>query len=611
MQGQTIGGFRIIRELGRGGMGIVYEAEQALPRRHVALKVLPPEFAHSPGVAARFEQEANRMAQLDGHPNIATVYAAGEDNGTAYFAMQLLTGGDLEQRLARQGRFDQREAAQIIAKVAEALDHAHRQGIVHRDVKPPNIMFNAQSEPVVTDFGIAQAADQVRMTMTGMSVCTPEYASPEQVRGNPVDGRSDLYSLGVVLYRMVTGRPLFDGGNAITVATKHISEAPQSPVLWFPGLNGQLQHIIAKCLMKEPSARFGTGADLAQALRGIDWAGPAGTTSDWALDWGMPTAPPPHGSVPGPTVDVPKMAPPAQPRKGPAWPYVVGSIGLAGLIVGIVLMGGGPPGCQKTISGATVPSVLGMSFESAKATLWNRGHLDIQLGEDRHDETYPAGAVCSQHPPAGTKVERGDAIRVVVSKGPPPITVPGIIGMSAGRATETLAQMGLQMQVTGNSSDAPYPTGTVCSQSPTTGTQVERGDVIRVVMSKREVDDSALRAAIANWLDAWQRRDIDAYMACYASDCSIKRTGKPSQGWGTLRAKMASKFAENSFIAISSREPSIEMGDNTAEVSAWQEYNSSTWHDSGTKYLTFVLRDGRWLILRENFAMSSGGKGPR
>ncbi|MCE5237177.1 protein kinase [bacterium] len=273
MLGEAIGGFRIIRELGRGGMGIVYEAEQRSPRRHVALKVLPPELAHNSGVAARFREEANRMAQLDGHPNIATVYAAGEEDGTAYFAMQVLTGGDLEQRMHREGRLEQKEAAEIAANVADALDHAHRQGIIHRDIKPANIMFNAQGEPVVTDFGIAKAADEVRMTLTGMSVCTPEYASPEQVKGNPVDGRSDLYSLGVVLYRMVCGRPLFDCANPMTWALKHISEAPQPPGVWCPQLNAQLQAIILKCLQKEPSDRFANGAEMARALHSIDWAG--------------------------------------------------------------------------------------------------------------------------------------------------------------------------------------------------------------------------------------------------------------------------------------------------------------------------------------------------
>ncbi|MCE5237163.1 protein kinase [bacterium] len=328
MTGQTIGDFRIIRELGRGGMGIVYEAEQALPRRRVALKVLPPELVHNSGVAARFREEANRMAQLDGHPNVATVYAAGEENDTAYFAMQLLTGGDLEQRLHREGRLDQKETAEIAAKVADALDHAHRQGVVHRDIKPANIMFDYRGEPVVTDFGIAKAADEIRMTLTGMSVCTPQYASPEQVKGNPIDGRSDLYALGVVLYQMVCGRPLFDCANPMSWALKHISEVPQPPSMWRPDLNGQLQTIVMKCLQKDPSERFANGADLAQALRGIDWSVVAPSPA-------LSPVPP----QPDPTVLVRPPEVTVGAHRAPRWPYAIAFMGIVGLILGAYLVG--------------------------------------------------------------------------------------------------------------------------------------------------------------------------------------------------------------------------------------------------------------------------------
>lgn len=331
-----LGGFEIRHELGRGGMGIVYEAEQTSPHRRVALKVLPGDLAHSPGVAARFREEANRMAQLDGHPHIATVYAAGEEDGTAYFAMQLLPGGDLEQRLHRESRLDQKEAAEIAASVADALDHAHCQGIIHRDVKPANIMFDDRDKPVVTDFGIAKAADEIRMTLTGMSVCTPQYASPEQVKGNPIDGRSDLYSLGVVLYQMVCGRPLFDCANPMSWAMKHISELPQPPSLWCPDLNGQLQTIIMKCLQKDPSERFANGADLASALRNIPW-----TTA----------APPPATSLvqpqPEPTAVLPHPEPPLGVRRAAKWPYAIASMGIVALVLGAYLVGqadrGTPP----------------------------------------------------------------------------------------------------------------------------------------------------------------------------------------------------------------------------------------------------------------------------
>ncbi|MEN6548767.1 MAG: serine/threonine-protein kinase, partial [Armatimonadia bacterium] len=231
MIGKTIGEFQIIREIGRGGMGIVYEAQQQTPSRRVALKALPPQFASSADVSERFRSEAQKMAALDGHPGVVSVYAAGEDQGTAYFTMQLLSHGTLSDHLARHAPsglpFDQ--VAAIGAQLADALDFAHSRGIIHRDIKPANIMFSAQGQPVITDFGIAKAGDEVRVTLTGMAICTPEYASPEQVKGNPVDGRSDIYSLGVMLYQMVAGGLPFDAGSGLSMAVAHM-ERPPTPL---------------------------------------------------------------------------------------------------------------------------------------------------------------------------------------------------------------------------------------------------------------------------------------------------------------------------------------------------------------------------------------------
>ncbi|MEN6545917.1 MAG: serine/threonine-protein kinase [Armatimonadia bacterium] len=308
--------------MGRGGMGTVYEATQDSPRRPVALKVLPTELARDPKVAERFAREANRLAALEEHPGIAKVYASGEESGVAYLAMQLLTGGDLEARLQSHGRLPWQEAATIGAAVADALHFAHEQGIVHRDVKPANIMFTGQGQPVVTDFGIAQAADEVRMTMTGTSICTPEYASPEQIKGNPLDGRSDLYSLGVVLYRMVCGQPLFDCPSPISWAMKHVSEAPPSPRLACPDLPLAFEAIIVRCLAKEPHERFATGADLARALREVQ-AAPAATVA----------APAPFRPAPPPPAATTVVTAPARARFG--WAVV------ALIVIGALALGAG------------------------------------------------------------------------------------------------------------------------------------------------------------------------------------------------------------------------------------------------------------------------------
>ncbi|MCE5237170.1 serine/threonine protein kinase [bacterium] len=269
MTGQTIGGFEIIREIGRGGMGVVYEARQASPRRQVALKVLPPELAHVPQVTARFADEANRMAMLEGHPNIVTVYAAGEDRGVPYFAMQLLPGADLEQHLRREGRLCLDQAAEIVAQVAQALDFAHQRGVVHRDIKPANIMFDSQGRPLVTDFGIAKAREDYRLTQTGMTIGTPEYASPEQIKGDPLDGRSDLYSLAVVLYRAVCGQLPFAATTPMAYAVKHVSEQPLPPSSVVGDIPQALEQVIMRCLAKEPHERFSNGHELAMALRSL------------------------------------------------------------------------------------------------------------------------------------------------------------------------------------------------------------------------------------------------------------------------------------------------------------------------------------------------------
>ncbi|MEN6641697.1 MAG: serine/threonine-protein kinase, partial [Armatimonadia bacterium] len=191
MTGDTFANLQIIREIGHGGMGVVYEAQQQAPQRRVAVKVLPPHLASEPGVAARFADEANKMARLEGHPNIAQVYAAGQSDGVPYLVMQLLRG-DLDQRLRTHGALPLSDAAELAAQVADGLDYAHERGVIHRDIKPANIMFDERGRPVVTDFGIAKAMDEYRLTSTGMTLGTPQYASPEQVRGKPLDGRSDL-----------------------------------------------------------------------------------------------------------------------------------------------------------------------------------------------------------------------------------------------------------------------------------------------------------------------------------------------------------------------------------------------------------------------------------
>ena len=261
--GVRLGHYRIISLLGRGGMADVYRAEDERLGREVALKAVPPEFARDPERVERFEREVRAAARLT-HPNIVTVHEFGQGAGQHFYTMALMPGGDLKARIrAHPDGMPAAEARAVAAAMARALDYAHRQGFVHRDVKPENILFGEDGAPQLTDFGIARAMSSgTRMTATGMSIGSPHYMSPEQARGKEVDGRSDLYSLGVVLYEMLTGRVPFDAADTLAVAYAHVNE----PV---PKLRPELagwQPVMDRLLAKSPDDRFGNAADLAKIL---------------------------------------------------------------------------------------------------------------------------------------------------------------------------------------------------------------------------------------------------------------------------------------------------------------------------------------------------------
>ena len=261
--GARLGHYRIVGLLGRGGMADVYRAEDERLGREVALKAVPPEFARDPERVERFEREVRAAANLT-HPNIVTVYEFGQGAGQHFYTMALMPGGDLKARVrAHPDGMPPEEARAVAAAMARALDYAHRQGFVHRDVKPENILFGEDGSAQLTDFGIARAMSSgTRMTATGMSIGSPHYMSPEQARGKEVDGRSDLYSLGVVLYEMLTGRVPFDAADTLAVAYAHVND----PVPELPPALAASQPVMDRLLAKSPDDRFASAADLAKIL---------------------------------------------------------------------------------------------------------------------------------------------------------------------------------------------------------------------------------------------------------------------------------------------------------------------------------------------------------
>lgn len=261
--------YAIQGEIGRGGMSVVYRARDLRLNRPVAIKVLPPELAYDPAIRTRFTREAQTAAQLS-HPHIVPIYDVGDRNGIAYFVMNLVAGGNLATLLAHEPRQPIDEVRRILSEVADALDFAHMRGVIHRDIKPDNILLDADTgRAMVTDFGIARAIEGgSRLTLTGIAVGTPTYMSPEQAVGErEVDGRSDIYSLGVVAYQMVTGRVPFSGPSSMALLLKHVSEQPKPVTELRPDTPRSLHEIIDRALMKSPEDRWPTAAAFRDALQ--------------------------------------------------------------------------------------------------------------------------------------------------------------------------------------------------------------------------------------------------------------------------------------------------------------------------------------------------------
>ena len=371
MAARTIGRYVVREEIGQGGMATVYRAFDPHFQRDVAIKVLPLHFLHDPRFRARFEREARIVAGLQ-HPAIVSVYDFGEDNGQPYLVMSLMSGGSLEDKL-RQGPMPLVETERIIGRLAPALDAAHQRGVIHRDLKPANILFDQWNEPYLTDFGIVKltggsGSDSATLTTIGGIIGTPAYMSPEQVQGGQIDGRSDVYSLGVILFQMLSGRLPFDATTPIGLAFKHVSEPiPSIQSLGSVRLPAEFQVIVNHAMAKQPDDRYPTALALSRDLsRLVHGSGPQPTivlpreggvmptqrvsdgpasapgvgraTQPSGSSWAAPSSAPlppvtPYGAAPTARVEPPlPAAAPAERRGPPLW--------LLGLLA-LLLIGGG------------------------------------------------------------------------------------------------------------------------------------------------------------------------------------------------------------------------------------------------------------------------------
>ncbi len=413
------GRYRIVRHLARGGMAEVYLGHDELLTRPVAIKVLFPELAADDSFVERFRREARAAAGLN-HHNIVSVYDFGEDDGTWFIVMEYVDGRTLRDVIRARAPMEPAEAIQIGAAIAAALAAAHAEGIVHRDVKPANVLI-AGGAVKVTDFGIARAANARQgLTMPGTVIGTATYLSPEQAEGGAVDQRSDLYSLGMVLYEMLTGKPPFSGSNAIAVATSQLTETPPSPSTVDPRVPRALSAVVMRAMSLRPNDRQQTADDLgaellasAPAVRRPDAT--VAIVAPVAADLGATAVIRPGSST---TVLPPVTARPTTPRPGPEdlrrRRTTVILVTAAVAVVAIVLLALLRGNDGKGPSPATVPPVVGLAVADATSAMKRAGLRTTITEVDRPEA--PIGRVTDQNPKAGATVRAGSAVSLTVAR---------------------------------------------------------------------------------------------------------------------------------------------------------------------------------------------------
>jgi eukaryotic-like serine/threonine-protein kinase len=492
------GRYRIVRKLGAGGMANVYLAEDEDLGRRVAIKILNDRYANDDLFIERFRREAKSAAALS-HPNIVSVYDRGEAEGTYYIAMEVIEGRSLKELIMTRGPLPIAQALAYTHEILDALRFAHRHGIIHRDIKPHNILIGERLK--VTDFGIARAGAS-QMTEAGSIMGTAQYLSPEQARGAPVTASSDLYSAGIVLYEMLTGKVPFNGDSAIEIAMKHLNDPPKPPSKIRPEIPDELDAVVLRALSKNPEDRYQTAEEFSEDLHRVEAGLPlAPETSEAATallagaalvgDGGSTevlagTAVTTPGGPPPPTTRRPPPPygpgyydePPRKRRRWAPWLLVLLLLAAAGIAGWYVFSQ-----IQDQLAAnepVAVPNVEGLKEEAAVTLIENAG-LDPEVQRAANPDAEK-DRVFDQNPDPGTRIQKGDRVTLLVSTGPPKTSVPDVVGMNYGDAVQALNDVNLK--ATKHEVFSPKPVGKVISQDPPAGEQVVEGTEIVLDVSR-------------------------------------------------------------------------------------------------------------------------------
>jgi eukaryotic-like serine/threonine-protein kinase len=573
--------YELEQKIGEGGMARVYRGRDLRLNRQVAIKVLHSHYASDTNFLQRFHHEAQAAANLR-HPHIVDVYDVGQDADTHYIVMEYVAGSDLKALLMRSGALPIEQAVYVGECVAKGLDAAHHIGMVHRDIKPQNIIVGEQGQVKITDFGIAKSSLSTALTETGVTFGTADYISPEQARGQPATPRSDIYSLGVTLYETLTNRLPFSGDSSIAVAMQHVSADPPPPRMYNPRIPPQLESLVLRALSKEPDGRPTTARDFARQLGGYRDIGEQATVvGPVAPRLSQPPIPRPAQPAARPISTGPTSPRPVLPPARSQAPPDNRGMGFGGFLLGLLLLGGVLGLVYLALSGAfndlfnfatgvprppatvvagqptesptgvpqfQVPPLANMTSQQAFDAI-QAANLTPREEAPRYSDVISTGLVLDQFPLAGTTVTQTTVVTFAVSLGPTLVDVPDVQRVRATNAQTTLTNLGFQVQVQEEAST--LSEGFVTRQDPV-NVKIPKGEIITIWVS---IGDKVTMP------DVTGRSEEEARQMIISAGLTFSFADP--QGCDKLGAELCGRFAPGQVVSSS-----VRGGDRVARGTA-------------------------------------------